>query len=56
MKETIREDYEALLTSFNYSVDDIQKLITDMAEKLGITTLLDDHPYDISGGERQKQP
>lgn len=54
VKETIREDYEALLTSFNYSVDDIQKLITDMAEKLGITTLLDDHPYDISGGERQK--
>lgn len=54
VKETIREDYEALLTTLNYSMHEIQKTITNMAETLGITELLDSHPYDVSGGERQK--
>lgn len=54
VKETIREDYETLLTSLDYSAETIQKTIMNMAETLGIIELLESHPYDISGGERQK--
>lgn len=53
-KDTIREDYKALLESLNFTKEDIEEQIGDIAETLEITNLLDKHPYDISGGERQK--
>ena len=37
-----------------YSPDEKEKMINDVSELLGVSYLLDRHPYDLSGGEQQK--
>lgn len=54
IKETIREDYEELLKAYNYSHEETATIIEEVANKLGISHLLNAHPYDVSGGEQQK--
>ncbi len=51
VKKTVREDLEEML-SFN----DANKVsrVNEVAEICEITTLLDSHPYDLSGGEQQR--
>lgn len=41
-----------VLTGMNYK--DMLKLLSPVAEKLGISTLLDKYPYEISGGQKQR--
>ncbi len=50
LKDSIREDMED--TAKCCSVPNCR--LTDLYEELGITHLLDRHPYDLSGGEVQK--
>ena len=51
VKETLRLDFEHLLTKTKSGgKGDIE----EMAEKMGISHLLDRHPSDLSGGEKQK--
>lgn len=54
LKNTIHKDYEEIAKVFNYTADEIDERIDEMATKLNIVHLLDKHPYDLSGGEQQK--
>lgn len=37
-----------------YGSAETERLLVETAERVGITPLLDKHPYDLSGGEQQK--
>ena len=54
LKMTVREDYEEIGRVMGYGKEELEREIQAMAELLGITHLLDHHPYDLSGGEQQK--
>lgn len=54
LKKTVREDFQEICKVMEYGKEERQALIETTAEKLGITHLLDKHPYDLSGGEQQK--
>ena len=51
---TVREDYEELRNVMEYSREEMRGKIAEVSERLGISHLLDRHPYDLSGGEQQK--
>ncbi|MDE6150335.1 MAG: ATP-binding cassette domain-containing protein [Ruminococcus sp.] len=53
-KDTVRGDFEHLLKAYNFSKEDAENEICEIAENLNIKDLLDKHPYDLSGGEQQK--
>ena len=52
--ETVRDDLAFALENLNYSADDINKKIVDLAKKMHILDLLDLKPYQLSGGQKQK--
>lgn len=54
LKMTVREDYEELRNVMEYSREEMRGKIAEVSERLGISHLLDRHPYDLSGGEQQK--
>ena len=54
IKETVREDYSEILETLGISKDERAEMIEAVAAKVGITHLLEKHPYDLSGGEQQK--
>lgn len=54
MEDTVREDFLQILKAMDTPKDRQASLAQEMAEKLGITALLDRHPMDLSGGEQQK--
>ncbi|MCK9478580.1 MAG: energy-coupling factor transporter ATPase [Firmicutes bacterium] len=54
LKSTVREDFLEITKSMGYNPDEKNHLISSVTEKLGISHLLDKHPYDLSGGEQQK--
>lgn len=54
LKSTVREDFEEICKVMEYKKEERQEKIEAVADKLGITLLLDKHPYDLSGGEQQK--
>lgn len=51
IKDNVREDFSEIL---ELTKDRIEERIKNVSEKIGITELLDKHPYDLSGGEQQK--
>lgn len=51
---TIRENIGVPLALGNRPEDEINKRVAHMAEKLGITDILDKFPIECSGGERQR--
>lgn len=51
---TVREDLSEVTRLRGLVKEESRKEIDAVAEKLGITHLLDSHPYDLSGGEQQK--
>lgn len=53
LKATLREDYKEIANVLNYTTKELDRLTDEIATKLEITHLLDQHPYDISGGEQQ---
>lgn len=52
--ETLRRDLEEIFVSTKLSKAEIGERVLSMAKKMGIDSLLDRHPYDLSGGEMQK--
>ncbi len=54
LKKTLREDYAEICKVMEYTKAERETLIAEISEKLGIASLLDQHPYDLSGGEQQK--
>lgn len=54
LKNKVQEDFDEICNVMNYDKQEKENLISDIAEQLGITHLLDKHPYDLSGGEQQK--
>lgn len=54
LKMSVREDYQELREVMGYGKEELEQMIDETAELLGITPLLERHPYDLSGGEQQK--
>lgn len=54
IKETVREDYSEILETLGISKDERTEMIEAVTARVGITHLLEKHPYDLSGGEQQK--
>lgn len=54
VKKTVKEDLLEMLSREPLSKEEKQRRIAEMAELVDITDLLDQHPYDISGGEQQR--
>ncbi len=51
---TIREDFENLLKSERLSKEEREQKISEVSSFFEIESLLDCHPYDVSGGELQR--
>ena len=54
IKMSVREDYDEIRKVMGYTKEEMREKTEEMAETLGISHLLDRHPYDLSGGEQQK--
>lgn len=54
IRMTVREDYEEIRKVCGYGKEEMEQKVEEIAGLLGITHLLDRHPYDLSGGEQQK--
>lgn len=54
IKDNVREDFAEILEMIELPKMQREERIYCVAERLGITRLLDKHPYDLSGGEQQK--
>ncbi len=54
VKKTVKEDLLEMLNREPLSEEEKEQRIAEMAELVDITDLLDQHPYDISGGEQQR--
>lgn len=54
LKSRVIDDYTELCKIKGIEKSDYEDKINSVAEKLGIMDLLDNHPYDLSGGEIQK--
>ncbi len=54
LKKTVREDFKEICKVMEYKKEEQEEKIKNITEKLGISHLLDSHPYDLSGGEQQK--
>ena len=53
-ENTVRAEMDGMCRSMGYEKERAQSLIEETAKKLGIISILDRHPYDLSGGEQQK--
>lgn len=54
LKSRVIDDYTELCKIKGIEKSDYEEKINSVAEKLGIKDLLENHPYDLSGGEIQK--
>lgn len=54
LKSRVIDDYTELCKIKGIEKSDYEDKINSLAEKLGIKDLLENHPYDLSGGEIQK--
>lgn len=54
LKSRVIDDYTELCKIKGIEKSDYEDKINSVAEKLGINDLLENHPYDLSGGEIQK--
>lgn len=50
----VEEDYLKILEAMEIPKSQRREMINEVSEKLGIRELLERHPYDLSGGEKQK--
>ena len=51
---TLEDNIYLPLVLANMSYREIEKRLTPIAGKLGITSLLDKYPYEVSGGQKQR--
>lgn len=54
IKDTVREDFADIGAVLGLGKSEVTAKIDKISQKIGITALLDKHPYDLSGGEQQK--
>lgn len=54
IKESVREDYKEMQKVMEYSDSEMDRQVAEVEKLLGISALMDKHPYDLSGGEQQK--
>ena len=54
LKSSVIEDYKCLCKEKNIPENEWENKIKTLAKQLGISHLLNKHPYDLSGGEVQK--
>lgn len=54
LQNTVRADFLDLLQALSVPRREREALAASAAERLGVTPLLDRHPFDLSGGEQQK--
>ena len=54
VKDTVRADLSEILETMEIPKKERAERMQAVADKLGISDLLDRHPYDLSGGEQQK--
>lgn len=54
IKDNVRLDFSEILEALEVSKEERNNRIDGAAQKIGITHLLEKHPYDLSGGEQQK--
>ncbi len=54
LRPTVREDFAEICKAMEYKKEETAIKINEVSEKLGISHLLEIHPYDLSGGEQQK--
>ncbi len=54
VKDTVRADLSEILETMEIPKKERAARIQAVADRLGISDLLDRHPYDLSGGEQQK--
>lgn len=54
VKSTVLDDLEEVFQGVDLSKDDIKEKVNNVIELLRITHLIQQHPYDLSGGEQQK--
>lgn len=52
--ETVKEDLEEVFIFDKLDKGEIERRVLDIANKLNIAHLLNQHPYDLSGGEIQR--
>lgn len=52
--DSVMSDMLGALSPCGISGTQAEELISDITSRLGITSLLQSHPYDLSGGEQQK--
>ncbi len=52
--ETLRRDLEEVFVGKKLSKEEISERVLSVAKKMEVDSLLDRHPYDLSGGEMQK--
>ena len=52
--ETLRRDLEEVFNGKKIPKEEIEQRVLSVAKKMEVDTLLDRHPYDLSGGEMQK--
>ena len=52
--ETLKRDLGEVFVNTKLLKKEIEERVLSMAKKLGIDSLLERHPYDLSGGEMQK--
>lgn len=54
VEDTVQGDFECLLETLKISKDEQKEKIESVSRKIGISHLMNRHPYDLSGGEQQK--
>ena len=54
IKDTVLGDLTDILVTLGHKKEEAVSLAGEAAEKMGVTHLLEQNPYDLSGGERQK--
>ena len=54
VKKTVREDLLEILSERKLSKDEKQRRLTQITALCRLNGLLDNHPYDLSGGEQQR--
>lgn len=51
---TLRDNIFLPLVLSRWNYQDMEKLLKPLSEKLGISTLLNKYPYEVSGGQKQR--
>ena len=54
VKDTVIDDLKEIFIYSDYNKVQIEKRVKNIVELMGIEGLLNNHPYDLSGGEKQK--